>query len=52
MFKHINNPFIMLIAILQIGGFVYYFCKGNWKLGFIVLFYSLANVLLSLLKGQ
>lgn len=37
------NPFLLTVAILQIGGAYAYLSRGNWKMSAVTMFYSLCN---------
>lgn len=47
-----NNPFLLVVAILQFFGAIWYFIKSKPMFGLLLLLYSLANVVMVLMKGE
>ena len=47
-----NNYFLLLISILQLGAFILFLSKKDTALGFVQLFACLANLSMFFVRGE
>jgi hypothetical protein len=48
----INNPFLIIMIILQIGASFWYVWKGHFYFGILMAIYALGNFVFIVMKGQ
>lgn len=48
----VNNPFLLIIIILQVGASFWYIYKDNFFFGILMAIYALGNFVFLIMKGQ